>query len=70
MRRRLHLDKEGLVIIEERDGGIFLQPAMAVPLRDFSVEQMQTWIAEDEAGMEKLDPHLKGRSTKRQRRTR
>jgi len=39
------------MIIEERDGGLFLQPAAAVPVRDIPKETIARWIARDEAEM-------------------
>jgi bifunctional DNA-binding transcriptional regulator/antitoxin component of YhaV-PrlF toxin-antitoxin module len=51
LRRKLGLDKlrHPLLIVEERDGGLFLQPAAAVPVRDIPKARIQTWIARDEA---------------------
>jgi hypothetical protein len=40
-----------LLLVEERDGGLFLQPAMALPVRDLPKAQIQAWIARDEADM-------------------
>jgi hypothetical protein len=40
-----------MVIVEERDGGLFLQPAAAVPVRDIPKETIARWIARDEAEM-------------------
>lgn len=53
MRRKMGLDKVSnpMVIIEERDGGLFLQPAVALPVRDLPVAQLEAWIARDEAEM-------------------
>lgn len=53
MRRRLGLDRfsNPMVIVEERDGGLFLQPATAVPMRDIPKETIERWIARDEAEM-------------------
>ena len=50
MRRKLGLDvaEHPLMLVELRDGGIFLQPAEAVPVRDIPAETLQAWIAEDE----------------------
>jgi bifunctional DNA-binding transcriptional regulator/antitoxin component of YhaV-PrlF toxin-antitoxin module len=50
MRRKLGLDaaEHPMMLVELRDGGIFLQPAEALPLRDISEETLQGWIAEDE----------------------
>jgi hypothetical protein len=38
--------------VEIRDGGVFLQPAEALPLRDIPEETLQGWIAEDERDAE------------------
>lgn len=53
LRRKLGLEgvSSPLVIVEEREGGLFLQPAAAVPVRDIPKAQMLRWIARDEAGM-------------------
>jgi bifunctional DNA-binding transcriptional regulator/antitoxin component of YhaV-PrlF toxin-antitoxin module len=53
LRRKLGLDRlsSPMVIVDERDGGLFLQPAAAVPVRDIPKETMARWIARDEAEM-------------------
>ena len=53
LRRKLGLDSvdSPLVIVEERDGGIFLQPATAVPVRDLPRQTLARWISRDEAEM-------------------
>lgn len=53
LRKKLGLDKlnQPMVIIEEREGGLFLQSAAPVPLRDFSKDQIQSWIKQDEEEM-------------------
>jgi bifunctional DNA-binding transcriptional regulator/antitoxin component of YhaV-PrlF toxin-antitoxin module len=53
LRRKLGLDSvdSPLVIVEELDGGIFLQPAAAVPVRDLPRETLARWISRDEAEM-------------------
>jgi AbrB family looped-hinge helix DNA binding protein len=49
IRRKLHLDSEHtLLLIEERGDGVFLHPAIPVPIRDISAKQMKNWIAKDE----------------------
>ena len=40
-----------LLIVEEREGGLFLHPAVAMPVRDLPKAQIQAWIARDEAEM-------------------
>ena len=56
MRRRLGLDAAAhpMMLVELRDGGIFLQPAEAMPVRDIPVETLREWIAEDEKGAAKF----------------
>lgn len=53
LRRKMGLDKlrNPMLIVEERDGGLFLQPAVALPVRDIPKAQIQAWIARDEADM-------------------
>lgn len=53
LRRKLGLDQlsSPMVIIEEREGGLFLQPAAAMPMRDIPKETIARWIARDEAEM-------------------
>ena len=53
LRRKLGLDRLScpMVIVEERDGGLFLQPAAAVPVRDIPKDTIARWIARDEAEM-------------------
>ncbi len=41
-----------MMLAELRDGGLFLQPAEAVPVRDIPLETMKAWIAEDERDAE------------------
>lgn len=54
IRRKLGLDAavHPMMLVEMRDGGVFLQPAEALPLRDIPEETLQGWIAEDERGAE------------------
>jgi bifunctional DNA-binding transcriptional regulator/antitoxin component of YhaV-PrlF toxin-antitoxin module len=53
IRRRLGVDAMNppLFIVEERDGGVFLQPAAALPVRDIPESQIRDWIQRDEADM-------------------
>ena len=53
VRQKLGLDKlrNPMVIVEEREGGLFLQPAVALPVRDLPKKQIEQWIACDEAEM-------------------
>jgi len=55
VRRKLKLDSaHALVIMEERPDGIFLHPAIPVPVRDIPAKQMKKWIADDEAAAAKV----------------
>jgi bifunctional DNA-binding transcriptional regulator/antitoxin component of YhaV-PrlF toxin-antitoxin module len=51
LRRKMGLDKlrNPMLLVEEREGGLFLHPAATVPMRDFSKAQIRSWIARDEA---------------------
>ncbi len=53
LRRKMGLDKlrNPMLIVEEREGGLFLHPAVALPMRDLPKAQLQAWIARDEAEM-------------------
>ena len=63
MRRKMGLDKVSnpMVLVEERDGGLFLQPAAALPVRDLPKAQLKAWIARDEADMKALQAAGKAR---------
>jgi len=61
MRRKLGLDKlrNPLLLVEERDGGLFLQPAAALPVRDIPASKIQQWLAQDKADMMEIRAKLK-----------
>jgi bifunctional DNA-binding transcriptional regulator/antitoxin component of YhaV-PrlF toxin-antitoxin module len=63
LRRKMGLDKlrNPLLLVEERDGGLFLQPAVALPVRDLPKGQIQAWIARDEADMKAFRAAEKGK---------
>lgn len=54
IRRALGLESADhpMMLAELRDGGVFLQPAAAMPVRDLPAEMIRQWIAEDEADAE------------------
>ncbi|MEI6035593.1 MAG: AbrB/MazE/SpoVT family DNA-binding domain-containing protein [Verrucomicrobiae bacterium] len=54
IRRALGLEstEHPMMLAELREGGVFLHPAAALPVRDIPLEKMQKWIAEDEEGAE------------------
>jgi AbrB family looped-hinge helix DNA binding protein len=56
MRRKLGLDtaESPLMLVELRDGGIFLQPAEALPVRDIPDEILRGWIEDDEKDAEEF----------------
>jgi bifunctional DNA-binding transcriptional regulator/antitoxin component of YhaV-PrlF toxin-antitoxin module len=66
LRRRLGLEglDSPLVIVEERDGGLFLQPATAVPVREIPREQLARWIARDETEKAAFRPATKAKAKK------
>jgi bifunctional DNA-binding transcriptional regulator/antitoxin component of YhaV-PrlF toxin-antitoxin module len=37
-----------MMLLELRDGGVFMQPAAAMPVRDIPLKQLREWIREDE----------------------
>jgi hypothetical protein len=41
-----------MMLAELRDGGLFLQPAEALPVRDIPLSTMKAWISEDERDAE------------------
>jgi bifunctional DNA-binding transcriptional regulator/antitoxin component of YhaV-PrlF toxin-antitoxin module len=51
LRRRLKLDQKdySVLLVEERPDGIFLLPAMTVPVRDIPAGTIKQWVEDDEA---------------------
>ena len=57
IRKNLGLDKAikpMRFIVEQKDGGLFLRPTVTIPVRDFTVEEMQSWISDDNLSDSKL----------------
>ena len=54
-----------MMIMELRDGGVFMHPAVAMPVRDIPLKQMQKWIATDEADAERFWESAKSASKKK-----
>lgn len=56
LRRRLKLDRKehSVLLIEERPDGIFLHPAITVPVRDIPAATIRKWVRDDEADMAKV----------------
>lgn len=53
LRRKLGLDtcRNPRLLVEERDGGLFLRSAVTLPGRALPKKQIRAWIAQDEADM-------------------
>lgn len=51
LRRRLKLDHKdhSVLLVEERPDGIFLHPAVTVPVRDIPAKTIKKWVKDDEA---------------------
>ena len=54
IRRKLALDRvrNPMMLVEEKDGRIILEPAATLPLRDIPKATIDSWVSEDEAAME------------------
>lgn len=55
-RRKLGLERlpNALFIVEEKEGGLFLRPCSAIPVKDFPQSTIEKWIEEDEAQINAL----------------
>lgn len=53
IRKRLGVDQleNPMLLVEERDGKLYLEPAAAVPVRDIPKATLRGWIRQDEADM-------------------
>ena len=53
IRKRLGVDQleNPMLLVEERDGKIYLEPAAAIPVRDIPKATLRSWIKDDEAAM-------------------
>jgi bifunctional DNA-binding transcriptional regulator/antitoxin component of YhaV-PrlF toxin-antitoxin module len=50
IRRKLGLDNNHSVLLaEEREDGIFLHPAITIPIRDIPAATIKKWVKDDEA---------------------
>ncbi|MBI4626696.1 MAG: hypothetical protein HY736_26185 [Verrucomicrobia bacterium] len=51
LRRRLRLDRKehSVLLVEQRPDGIFLHPAITVPVRDLPAKRIKKWVKHDEA---------------------
>ena len=57
LRSKLGLDRleNPMLLAEEKDGKLYLEPATAVPVRDLPEATIRGWIADDEKAMEVLN---------------
>ena len=49
LRRRFGLEQGSLVVVEERDGGVLLRPALALPIETYSQEQQASFLLSNAA---------------------
>lgn len=56
IRRALGIEtaENPVMLVELRNGGVFLQPTESMPARDIPQETLQEWIAEDERDAERF----------------
>jgi bifunctional DNA-binding transcriptional regulator/antitoxin component of YhaV-PrlF toxin-antitoxin module len=61
IRKRLGVDQleNPMLLVEERDGRIYLEPAAAVPVRDIPKATLRKWIKADEAEMASFKKSVK-----------
>jgi len=64
IRKRLGVDQleNPMLLVEERDGKLYLEPAAAVPVRDIPKATLRSWIQQDEAEMAAFKKTRKRRS--------
>ncbi len=62
-RRKLGIDKMSnpMFLVEECDGGLFLQPAVAMPIQNLPRRKIPTRITQDKADTEPAKPASKGK---------
>ena len=53
IRKKLGVDRldNPMLLVEEKDGRLYFEPAAAIPVRDIPKSKLQCWIKEDEAEM-------------------
>lgn len=53
IRKRLGVDQleNPMMLVDERDGKLYLEPAAAIPVRDIPKATLRDWIKSDEAEM-------------------
>lgn len=45
-----------MLLVEERPDGIFLHPAVTVPVRDIPAKTIKKWVKDDEADAASVKP--------------
>jgi len=53
IRKKLGVDRleNPMLLVEEKDGRLYFEPAAAIPVRDIPKSKLKSWIKEDEAEM-------------------
>ncbi|HKK19373.1 MAG TPA: hypothetical protein VJ952_11900 [Opitutales bacterium] len=53
IRKKLGVDRldNPMLLVEEKDGRLYFEPAAAIPVRDIPKSKLRSWIKEDEAEM-------------------
>lgn len=53
IRKRLGVDRleNSMLLVEERDGKLYFEPAAAIPVRDIPKSKLRNWIQKDEKEM-------------------
>ncbi len=59
LRKRFGIEEGSLVIAEERDGGIFIQPAVALPVEVYSPERIAEFLLSNAVGADGYAEALK-----------
>jgi bifunctional DNA-binding transcriptional regulator/antitoxin component of YhaV-PrlF toxin-antitoxin module len=53
IRKKLGVDRldNPMLLVEEKDGRLYFEPAAAIPVRDIPKSKLRSWVKEDEAEM-------------------
>jgi bifunctional DNA-binding transcriptional regulator/antitoxin component of YhaV-PrlF toxin-antitoxin module len=54
-----------MMLMELREGGVFMHPASAMPVRDIPLRQIQSWITEDEDDAERFWKNASGKKPRK-----
>ena len=63
IRKRLGVDQleNPMLLVEERDGKLYMEPAAAIPVRNIPKTTLQRWVTEDEAEMDEFQKTAKNK---------